>query len=206
MGYEFGTLIYILDAYEDFAGDVKHDGFNALKAAYNITEATLPQHISDKVLQKLDRLRENICSIIQALPIGSDLSQVFTLRLESNLNSRTHQKLRILKRSCNTTAVKLTLQHKWDWARKRTHQVLEQQGKHSEVGFLRIREISLNAYHILLATFFPQIALAQESKLAGVDDPICWGGALCLCYVVFVKNCCMVKKEKPEVCCCDSNK
>lgn len=79
IGCNFGKLIYILDAYEDFEKDEKRNQFNALKTIFGEKE---------KAVSILLNLESEIISKIYELPISETKKQIFASRLRSNLQKK----------------------------------------------------------------------------------------------------------------------
>lgn len=79
IGFHFGKLVYILDAYEDFEKDEKTNQFNALRVAFGKKE---------KAVSILFELENEIISNIWQLPISETKKQIFSSRLRSNLQKK----------------------------------------------------------------------------------------------------------------------
>jgi hypothetical protein len=76
IGFNFGKLIYVLDAFEDFEKDAKRNQFNALQVAFGEKE---------KGVSILLDLENEIIQQIYELPISETKKQIFASRLRSNL-------------------------------------------------------------------------------------------------------------------------
>lgn len=79
IGFNFGKLIYILDAYEDFEKDAKCNQFNALKVVFGEKE---------KGVSVLLNLENEIINQIYKLSISETKKQIFASRLRSNLQKK----------------------------------------------------------------------------------------------------------------------
>ncbi|NJM53864.1 MAG: hypothetical protein HC846_11025 [Blastocatellia bacterium] len=84
IGFNFGKLIYVLDAYEDFKKDAKTNQFNALRSAFGEKE---------KGISILLELENEIINRIYELPISETRKQLFASRLRSNLQKKIQAKL-----------------------------------------------------------------------------------------------------------------
>ncbi len=87
LGEAFGTLIYLLDAFEDEPKDARRGEFNAFRAALHITESSSPEQ--RKVMQtRVVEAGDAVQATIQALPISEAHRVLFASRLRSNLHRR----------------------------------------------------------------------------------------------------------------------
>lgn len=84
IGFNFGKLIYVLDAYEDFEKDKKRNQFNALQFVFGEKE---------KAVSILLDLENEIIRQIYELPIAETKKQIFAARLRSNLQKKIETKL-----------------------------------------------------------------------------------------------------------------
>lgn len=84
IGFNFGKLIYVLDAFEDFEKDAKNNQFNALRSAFGEKE---------NGVSILLELENEIIRQIYELPISETRKQLFTSRLRSNLQKKIQTKL-----------------------------------------------------------------------------------------------------------------
>lgn len=87
LGQEFGTLIYLLDAFEDEKKDARTGEFNAFRAALLVRgEPSIEQRgaMRDRVLGAA----EAVGTCIRALPIPEQRKSHFCARLHANLSSR----------------------------------------------------------------------------------------------------------------------
>ncbi len=60
LGFAFGWLVYLVDAFEDYEKDFRAGKFNAFRAAFDLTEAKLPpeaRQLSDIVASSCERVR-----------------------------------------------------------------------------------------------------------------------------------------------------
>jgi hypothetical protein len=84
IGFNFGKLIYLLDAFEDFEKDAKTNQFNALRSVFGEKE---------KGVSILLELENEIIKQIYELPISETRQQIFASRLQSNLQKKIGAKL-----------------------------------------------------------------------------------------------------------------
>lgn len=84
IGFTFGKLIYILDAFEDFERDEKSHQFNALQKVFGD---------KNKAVSILINLESEIISKIYKLPISDVKKQIFASRLRENLQKKIQDEL-----------------------------------------------------------------------------------------------------------------
>jgi hypothetical protein len=99
IGFKLGSLIYLLDAYEDYDKDSRAGAFNALKAAYQISEERLSARYREMAGQRIWRMATEVEAGLMELPISAERAQVFAGRLRSNLAHRLGRRLPVLQRS-----------------------------------------------------------------------------------------------------------
>lgn len=98
LGFAFGSLVYVLDALDDYSEDLKRGDFNALQAAFQLPGASaerservgpsLPQSCRATTEAYLWEIAGRVVSLIRALPLPEDVAALFTARLQSNLARR----------------------------------------------------------------------------------------------------------------------
>lgn len=88
IGYAFGELIYLIDAFEDYEKDFKANKFNAIRAIYELAEAEIPSNVKRKVISQLQELESKLVAGIHSIPIGESKKTLFSLRLQQNLQRK----------------------------------------------------------------------------------------------------------------------
>jgi hypothetical protein len=78
-GRRFGTLVYLLDAWEDFARDLRRGEFNALAALCGGREPARGQIVD---------LAEQVQRDFESLPVGAAFRELLVLRFRSSLRLR----------------------------------------------------------------------------------------------------------------------
>ncbi|HRH41751.1 MAG TPA: DUF5685 family protein [Pyrinomonadaceae bacterium] len=86
IGFAFGKLVYLLDAFEDFERDEKRNQFNALRVVFG-------KQGKQKSVSLLLDLENEIIEQIYELPISEAKKQIFSSRLRSNLQKKIETKL-----------------------------------------------------------------------------------------------------------------
>lgn len=114
IGRKFGELIYLLDAYEDYEKDFRAGKFNALRSAYDLSEAKIPAEARRKVTTLLRELESEIISAIDKLPFTESQKAIFASRLQQNLQRKLQTNLSVgqTKKSCAVKS-KQTLADRW---------------------------------------------------------------------------------------------
>ena len=96
VGYDFGRLVYLLDAFEDYEKDWRQGEFNALRAAFGWTTESLTVEQRRQAADALLEIRRRIVSRISTLPIPASYVRLFSERLDHNLSRKTERSLPIL--------------------------------------------------------------------------------------------------------------
>lgn len=114
IGYAFGKLIYLLDAFEDYEQDFKTNKFNATRAIYSLTETRVPADAKRKVVSELHKLESEIIAEIYQLPISESKKSLFSSRLRQNLQRKLQINLPVVQ-SGKTCFVKPkpTIKERW---------------------------------------------------------------------------------------------
>ncbi|BDS13294.1 DUF5685 family protein [Aureispira anguillae] len=152
LGYEFGKLMYILDAFEDYEQDIFKQQFNPLAIYWN-NKTHLSYEQLETVRSILLKLEARIQAKIKALPLTIDIQTIYQNRLTSNLALRLYKERTIPK----TTTERIRL--RWAYAKEFANQLSCQ----SPSWFRQ-----LNYYVLVFAVFAnPQTTtyLPQEGKL-----------------------------------------
>jgi hypothetical protein len=97
IGFRFGKLIYLLDAFEDYEKDFRRSQFNAIRAAFRCGEEKIPAEIKRKIASILHELESEIVAGIYKLPIAENQKTLFASRLEQNLQRKLKTSLPVLK-------------------------------------------------------------------------------------------------------------
>jgi hypothetical protein len=114
LGYDFGRLVYLLDAFEDYEKDWRQGEFNALRAAFGWTTESLTPEQRRQAVDGLLELRRRIVNRISTLPIPESYARLFSDRLDYNLSRKTVRSLTVLNfeaQSCRTRGP--TLSARW---------------------------------------------------------------------------------------------
>jgi len=88
IGHDFGSMIYLLDAFEDYEKDSKKSEFNAIREAWRLSTSRLDRTDRDRVAKTIWEMADRICDGIGALGLPKESQDIFVSRLRSNLSSR----------------------------------------------------------------------------------------------------------------------
>ena len=98
LGFAFGQLVYMLDAWDDYARDIELGEFNALRAAFerNTPQApdtrrlrqNPPERAPRMLRSKLHELVFEVVAALHALPLPLGQADMFAERLRTNLRRR----------------------------------------------------------------------------------------------------------------------
>jgi hypothetical protein len=97
IGFRFGKLIYLLDAFEDYEKDFRRRQFNAIRAAFRRREEKIPSEIKRKIVSLLQEIESEIVARIYKLPIAENQKTLFASRLSQNLRRKLETSLPVLK-------------------------------------------------------------------------------------------------------------
>ena len=129
LGYHFGAIVYLIDALSDYRKDRKRGEFNAIQAAYGLSNDgnALPMEIRHAVGKKIRVLQVKIEKALDQLPIADTFKLMFAARLHGNLSRKIgrlpDQKTANLPLSNaargmrpHTCRVRMTLSERWQHA------------------------------------------------------------------------------------------
>ena len=94
LGRAFGTLVYLLDAYEDFERDSTRGEFNAFRAAYALARGPMPEELRPAFRQAVWSSGVEAVQRIEELPFPEVRRSLFAGRLRSNLSARLGESVR----------------------------------------------------------------------------------------------------------------
>lgn len=87
-GKALGTLVYWLDALEDYEKDIKAGKFNGIAAKYKLNHAKLSPIYHKKIVNLLQATEKDLAAIINLLPFSPNKKENFINRLSFNLTQR----------------------------------------------------------------------------------------------------------------------
>jgi hypothetical protein len=88
IGFDFGFLIYLLDAFEDYEKDFRKDEFNAIRLAYRLAGPQLDRAHRERIKVLLQGLADAMCEGLRGLGLPRSSLGLFITRLRSNLSVR----------------------------------------------------------------------------------------------------------------------
>lgn len=87
LGHNFGQLVYVLDALEDFKRDIRHGEFNAIKSCSSAVDI-ISEPIRGAAFSLIRSCAERIEACLDALPVADDARQMFIERFSSSTSKR----------------------------------------------------------------------------------------------------------------------
>jgi hypothetical protein len=103
LGFAFGQLVYLLDALEDFEKDTRKREFNALRAAFAIEGADLPECYAVATEERLRQIAGEVEAALRRLPIAPDLTERLASRLQRNMDRKIGDESCETNTACATT-------------------------------------------------------------------------------------------------------
>jgi hypothetical protein len=128
LGYDFGRLVYLLDAFEDYEKDSRQGEFNALRAAFGWATESLTAEQRRQAVEELFELRGRIANRISALPIPESYAKIFSERLDYNLSRKIGKSLPVLNAEAHSCRKRgLTLPARWKNAVSFARQIMSRE-------------------------------------------------------------------------------
>lgn len=106
LGYQYGRLVYMLDAFEDVEKDLSQNQFNPLTKYYK-AQRTLQDDQFGLVRQVILKCQEAVVQQIEKLPFSKEMIAHYSALLRSNIALRIYRERRIPK------SLKEQLQYVW---------------------------------------------------------------------------------------------
>ncbi len=97
IGFAFGKLIYLLDAFEDYEKDFRSQQFNAFRAAFDLNDEKLNVRVKRKITAIMREIENCIIEKIHELPIAENQRSLFISRISQNLHKKLKTNLPVLK-------------------------------------------------------------------------------------------------------------
>jgi hypothetical protein len=114
LGYDFGRLVYLLDAFEDYERDWRQGEFNALRAAFGWTTERLTAEQRRQSAEGLLDLHRRIVNRMSTLPIPESYAKNFSERLNYNLSRKIGISLPVINTEAHSCLKRgLTLPARW---------------------------------------------------------------------------------------------
>lgn len=114
IGFDFGKLIYLIDAFEDYEKDFRGRKFNAISAAFDLNDNKIAPEIKRKIVAIIKNSESEIANEISNLPIEERRKKIFISRLAENLNRKLKTNLPIVqtKKVC-APKPKVSFKQRW---------------------------------------------------------------------------------------------
>ena len=97
LGYDFGRLIYLLDAFEDYEKDFRAKEFNAWREVYHWREIKFTSSQRQEITQTLRKIEAEILDGFHQLPLPETTRKHFRERVTGNLARKLSLSLPVIK-------------------------------------------------------------------------------------------------------------
>lgn len=146
IGFAFGKLIYLLDAFEDYEKDFRGRKFNAFRVAFDFKAAKLTPETKRKITTILHGIEREISERIRELPIAENQKTLFISRLAQNLQGKLKTNLPVLKAKnvCPPKPQK-TFRQRWQTASEKARALARNYGWQMPLVFLFVFAFALVA-------------------------------------------------------------
>jgi hypothetical protein len=191
LGFSFGRLIYLLDAFTDYERDARRGEFNAIQAAYKTKEEKLTDKLRHVVIQQLHKQQDEIISALNDLPLSNEKKEIFENRLRQNLASKLGQTLPLVQRACRAKVKRLTPSER---LRQAVNAGSEMKAKHlapsAKTFMARFQAPLIFVTVALIALVFPHQATRAKSwrECVGIGFNLMFLGAAFGAVIAPVKN------------------
>jgi hypothetical protein len=161
VGFLFGQLAYVLDAFEDYEKDVFNKEFNPI-ALHLPSVKNLSEGLLEDLRQQILALNKDLVDLLTELPIALVWQEQFSNRITSNLY------LRLYKERSTPKTLKEVLQQRWQYAKESADKYVCKPDSFVQ---------QLQFYIVVLAVFLnPQTSEYLPS--AGKAEVLTWMGIL----------------------------
>jgi len=146
IGFAFGKLVYLIDAFEDYEKDFRRLQFNAFRAAFDLQEEKLTPEAKRKIGVILRAVEAEVIEKIRRPPIAENQKTLFIARLSQNLHGKLKTNLPVIK-SSNACAVKprRTFSGRWQNATDKARNLARNYGWQMPLVFLFVFAFALVA-------------------------------------------------------------
>ncbi|HMV98823.1 MAG TPA: DUF5685 family protein [Acidobacteriota bacterium] len=166
LGQAFGTLIYLLDALEDFEKDQRRGDFNAFQTVFAIDQPKLTGPHRAQAIAQVRNAEARMIEFFHQLPLSTERIEQFTYRLRSNLASRLGTRLPVVQA---TPACSISKRKTW---RERLDQAVtfgkslaaKEQPSASQSPMAKMKSSFVMASVVPIVFLFPQQALTATSS------------------------------------------
>jgi hypothetical protein len=172
LGQAFGTLVYLLDALEDYTQDFRQQNFNALRAAYQLSGERLPNEHRQRVGERLWEVAAEIEGLLHELPMAASRAKHFVERLKTALSRRLSGERPAWERTCRVRAnPSMTFRARSQAAAQVGKCMLERHLAEQPSLFGRLQAPLVFASALLVAFAFPHQAQSAASYRECMDLP-----------------------------------
>jgi hypothetical protein len=146
LGFAFGKLVYLVDAFEDFEKDFRARQFNAFRAAFDLTEEKPAPEAKRRIAAILREAERETVGKIAGLPLAENQKSLFTARLSENIERKLKTALPVLKtkKAC-AAKPRTTFSQRWQNASQKARGLARNYGWQMPLVFLFIFAFALVA-------------------------------------------------------------
>lgn len=164
LGFAFGQLVYLLDALEDFEKDTRHNDFNALRTAFGIEEASLPECYVAATEERLRQIASDVEAALRSLPIAPELSARLATRLRLNMDRKIGDESCETNTTCATTNRPAGWRSRWTAAVSLAKTLTDRERTESPASLGKTLAAPFTfAFILIMAMLAPRFALAATS-------------------------------------------
>lgn len=146
IGFLFGNLIYLLDAFEDYEKDFRTNQFNAFHSAFDLKEGKMSAETKRNIITILYKIESEIVEKIYELPIAENQKSLFVTRLSNNLQRKLKTNLPVLKaKDVCAPKPKQTFKQRWQNAKEKAQNLARNYSWQMPIVFLFVFVFALVA-------------------------------------------------------------
>jgi hypothetical protein len=146
IGFAFGKLVYLVDAFEDYEKDFRRSRFNAFRAAFDLREGKLTPQSKRRAAAILHEIEHETAEKIRRLPLAENQKALFISRLSNNLRDKLKTNLPIVgTKKSRAVAPRRTFAQRWHAAAEKARALATNYGWQMPLVFLFIFVFALVA-------------------------------------------------------------
>ena len=173
LGYNFGRLIYLLDAYEDYEKDFRDREFNAWREVYHWQEIKFTSSQRREITQTLQKIEAEILDGFHQLPLPETTRKHFRERVTGNLARKLSLSLPVIK----CTPRRYSMRERWNNARSVGRKLTSQEMMNCSV-FSQWKAPFIFALVAAIIFLFPERQLASWRDGLGLSVNLMFLGAV----------------------------
>ncbi len=178
LGYQFGALIYMIDAFDDYDTDIRKKQFNAFAKVFNCQNKRMTKECHAKVVSMIEDVQNQCKKTIAQLPIDYKSAVRYSARIELNLH------IKLNKTNCCKLNYKCKSKFYQRWANARAFAKSKVETLQHHEGNRRLKGFMLLQIFSIVSFFNPHCETTnnyQKGDFSTVCGIIIWG-----CLALFV--------------------